>query len=168
MLVHVIMNKILTYVSQYANAETGLDFRFNCCLKIKKIHDIYKWFLLDMLIIEADENGFPIRSLVTTTNIDPFKKDNLVYYNIMKRDSSQIYEVVFEGFANDPLAASVLTSRETEILTLISNGFTNKMISDKLHISETTVKTHRRNIITKTKCKGAVELTNFAFSRGLI
>ena len=42
------------------------------------------------------------------------------------------------------------TDREKEITNLISIGLTNDEISKKLSISETTVKTHLRNIYSKT------------------
>ena len=43
-----------------------------------------------------------------------------------------------------------LSSREREVSVLISRGSTNEQIGEKLNISETTVKTHLRNIYSKT------------------
>ena len=165
--VEVIMNKVLKYLSEHATMETGTDYRFNCCLKLRNIHNVYKWFLLDTIILQNDENGFPVRTMITITNIETFKKDELVYYNIMKKDASQIYQVVFEDYANRT-NEETLTPRETEILSLISRGYSNKKIAEVLFISTDTVKSHRRNILQKTKCKGPIELANFAFSRGLV
>lgn len=42
-----------------------------------------------------------------------------------------------------------LTPREVEILTLVSMGFTNEEIADKMCISTNTVKTHLYNIFRK-------------------
>ena len=42
------------------------------------------------------------------------------------------------------------TDREIEISNFISLGFTNDEISKKLNISEPTVKTHLRNIYSKS------------------
>ena len=44
----------------------------------------------------------------------------------------------------------VLSSREGEVSDLVSRGFTNGQIGEKLNISEPTVKTHLRNIYSKT------------------
>ena len=44
----------------------------------------------------------------------------------------------------------VLSDREIEISGLVSNGFSNEQIGKKLCISEATVKTHLRNIYSKT------------------
>lgn len=46
---------------------------------------------------------------------------------------------------------TLLTRREYEILTLLAKGFTNQQISDKLFISEKTVKNHVSNILKKMK-----------------
>lgn len=62
----------------------------------------------------------------------------------------------------------VLTNRETEILQLIVQGFTNKEIAEKLVISHNTVLTHRRNIITKTGIKTVPGLTFYCLRNGLI
>lgn len=43
-----------------------------------------------------------------------------------------------------------LSSREKEIVHLMMEGFTNREISEKLFISESTVETHRKNIYRKT------------------
>ena len=53
----------------------------------------------------------------------------------------------------------VLSDREIEVSGLVSNGFTNKQIGKKLNISEATVKTHIRNIYSKT---GIHDRTNLA------
>ena len=43
-----------------------------------------------------------------------------------------------------------LSTREIEISELVASGYTNENISKKLNISEPTVKTHIRNIYSKT------------------
>lgn len=45
--------------------------------------------------------------------------------------------------------SSLLTKRETQIIMLVAEGYVNKQIADKLHISEWTVSTHMRRIFAK-------------------
>lgn len=52
----------------------------------------------------------------------------------------------------------IITSREKEILQLISNGYSSKMIATKLNISEETVVSHRKNLLRKFKAKNTAEL----------
>ena len=58
--------------------------------------------------------------------------------------------------------ADVLTKREKEILTLISQGLTDKEIAEKVFLSPLTITTHRKNILSKLGLKNKVELTRFA------
>jgi len=62
---------------------------------------------------------------------------------------------------------SVLTSREREVLQLLSEGKTTKEISSALSISERTVEAHRQNIMTKLNLHSIAELTKYAISKGL-
>ena len=51
-----------------------------------------------------------------------------------------------------------LTSREHEILLLVTAGILNKHIADKLEMSESTVKTHRARIMRKMEVTSLAEL----------
>lgn len=64
-------------------------------------------------------------------------------------------------------ARSLLSSREIEILQLLSEGARTKDIAEKLFISQKTVETHRRNIMTKLKLDNIADLVRFAIREGL-
>jgi DNA-binding NarL/FixJ family response regulator len=64
--------------------------------------------------------------------------------------------------------ASVLTSREIEIVRLAAQGLRNQAIADRLHISEGTVKVHLHNIYEKLQIDGRVALTRYAQEKGLL
>jgi len=57
-----------------------------------------------------------------------------------------------------PSATPHLTRREKEILLLIGEGLSTKMIADKCHISINTVETHRRHLLEKLQVKNSMEL----------
>ncbi len=61
-----------------------------------------------------------------------------------------------------------LSEREIEIIELISEGATSKEISNRLFISEHTVKTHRKNIFQKTQVSDSDQLINWAMNNKLI
>ncbi|WP_133271492.1 response regulator [Hymenobacter radiodurans] len=65
-------------------------------------------------------------------------------------------------------AASGLSKRELEVLTLIAEGLTNAEIADKLFTSKRTIETHRQNIIEKTQAKNTAALIKFAVSQGML
>ena len=61
-----------------------------------------------------------------------------------------------------------LSAREIEVLVLITKGFINKEIADKLNISLTTVITHRKNITEKLGIKSVSGLTIYAVMNGYV
>ena len=54
-----------------------------------------------------------------------------------------------------------LSVREAEVLNLIVQGCTNNEIAEKLFISFETVRSHRKNILAKTKTKNTASLLNY-------
>ncbi len=61
-----------------------------------------------------------------------------------------------------------LTAREKEILRLVAEEKSNHAIAEALFISERTVETHRKNILTKTNCKSVVGLIQYAIRHKLL
>ncbi|HRP89161.1 MAG TPA: response regulator transcription factor [Edaphocola sp.] len=66
------------------------------------------------------------------------------------------------------IEAIILTEREIELLALLSQGFTNKMIAAKLFISPFTVKRHIENIYKKLQVKNRIELIEKVRKKGLL
>lgn len=61
-----------------------------------------------------------------------------------------------------------LTQRETEVLRLIAQEFSNHEIADKLFISVRTVDTHRRNILEKIQARNTAGMVKYAIEHQLI
>jgi DNA-binding NarL/FixJ family response regulator len=62
----------------------------------------------------------------------------------------------------------LLTDRETEIVQLIAEGFSNKEIGAKLFISHRTVDTHRTNIMKKLNVGNIAGLISYAIKNGIV
>ncbi len=62
----------------------------------------------------------------------------------------------------------LLTPRETEVIKLVAESYTNRQIADTLVISEKTVDSHRTNILEKLGLHDRVELTRYAIRNGLV
>ncbi|WP_026897790.1 response regulator [Daejeonella oryzae] len=62
----------------------------------------------------------------------------------------------------------VFTKREMEVLKLISEGFTNNEIADKLFTSRRTVEGHRQSLIEKTGVPNSAALIMHAFRGGIL
>lgn len=62
---------------------------------------------------------------------------------------------------------SSLTPRETEVLTLVARGHTNRGIAEELGISPRTVETHRERVMAKLRIRSVAGLTRFVMEQGL-
>jgi RNA polymerase sigma factor (sigma-70 family) len=65
-------------------------------------------------------------------------------------------------------ALQALTPREREVFRLVAQGCTNAEIAERLVLSETTVKTHVRNIRNKLNLAGKGEMRVLAAQLGLV
>ena len=72
---------------------------------------------------------------------------------------------ISEG-SNRPVSHK-LSSREREVLQLLTEGMSAKDIADFLHISRKTVESHRRRIMDKLGIQNIAQLTKFAIREGL-
>ena len=65
-------------------------------------------------------------------------------------------------------ADTLLTLREIDVLQLIAEGNANKVIADRLEITEDTVKAHVRNILSKLGANDRTHAVTIALKRGII
>jgi DNA-binding NarL/FixJ family response regulator len=96
----------------------------------------------------------------------------------VRKDLLEIIRAVHAGkkSVNPEVAADIaihaaddnLTTREIEVLTLIAGGKSNKLIADKLSITEETAKAHVRNILSKLDAKDRTHAVTLGLKRGII
>ena len=89
--------------------------------------------------------------------------------------SPRIKEFIVKGYLSNrdfnrsnQLPPSALTTREKEILDLVSQGLTNQQIAEKLFISSRTIDTHRTNIMHKLGVHDVAHLVRYAIEHGLV
>ncbi|MEV4049443.1 response regulator transcription factor [Streptomyces sp. NPDC049744] len=63
---------------------------------------------------------------------------------------------------------TTLTDRETEILRVMGQGWTNTEIAERLHLAESTVKTHVGRILAKTGSRDRVQAVILAYETKLV
>lgn len=86
--------------------------------------------------------------------------------------SNELLRKIISNFgrntAKKATETSMLTAREIEILKHICMGYNSIEMAKKLFISAKTIKSHRSNILEKTKCKNTPALILFAVKNKLI
>lgn len=61
-----------------------------------------------------------------------------------------------------------LTPRESEVLRLLAEGYSNKEIAERLVVSPSTIHSHRTNLMQKLNLSSRHELIQYARQRGLL
>ena len=79
------------------------------------------------------------------------------------------YRKILEKTSQGTISARpILSEREKEVLKLLVKGLSTKAIVEELHISKSTVDSHRRNILEKLGCENVTCLTRYALREGLV
>ncbi len=154
---------------------SGID----ATIKLRELYPSIKVLALTMhndisiitRMIEAGASGY----ILKRTNMNEVIEAIRVVYageRYLGRDTQQI---IMDNLSSPPGMNSpgqerkpILSSRESEVLNLIAQEYSNSQIAEKLFISERTVEAHRRNIFIKTKTKTIVGLMKLAIEKGLL
>lgn len=86
--------------------------------------------------------------------------------------SPRISGTIVEGYIHrqaehDDSAYSVLTPREREVLQLITEGKSTKVIAKELYVSSKTIDWHRSQLMKKLGVQSVAELVKYAINEGL-
>ncbi|MBO0397157.1 response regulator [Aeromonas veronii] len=130
---------------------------------------IFTYSDLEMDIIEtfrAGADGYLLKDIEPSDFIKSIKSVYSVSFvaslPIIEICNSDYYIKCSKKVVN---SISSLSHREIDVLKLMSNGFSNKLISQELFISVGTVKIHVKNILRKLSLKSRVEVAVWAHNR---
>ena len=131
--------------------------------RAKHITGYWKYLIIYLIDYWDNENGSNNKiGLIANERIRYYRKYNTGNptksetqpFKLINKDSNTISEMI--------------SPRETQILELISRGFVSKDIAIQLHICNSTVLTHRKNILSKLKVRNTAELIKIAAKQMLI
>jgi DNA-binding NarL/FixJ family response regulator len=81
--------------------------------------------------------------------------------------SAVVVDQMQQRFGRSRLKNGLLSSRETEVLKQIAEGYSTKEIAFNLGVSGKTIETHRQNLMAKLEVDSVAELTKIAIREGL-
>jgi DNA-binding NarL/FixJ family response regulator len=73
-----------------------------------------------------------------------------------------------DPITNENVQDIEFSATDVEILTQLSEGFTNQEVADKLFTSKRTIENHRQQLIDKTGSRNTIALIRFAMLNGII
>src|SRR5215469_3140774 len=141
------------------------EYLFTYSYRVRKADG--KWLTLFQQgnYITDPKTRLPLYCIAVVTDITPLKKDNSMIFSIDKRGNENglfdFKNILTNYYYPDP-EGSRLTRREREILGRLADGLRSKEVADKLHLSESTIVNHRKNMLKKTNTKNVAELIRYA------
>ena len=144
---------------------SGMDL----CKKISKEFPLVKVIAMSTFqdkayISEMIQNG-ALAYLTKSASPDEIEKAiHAAMNNQMTISVSNYSSATLPSDSNAP----IITRREKEVLQLIAEGHTNKEIADKLFVSQSTVDSHRKNLLAKFNELNKASLITHAAKEGLV
>ena len=117
-------------------------------------------------IVLTNGDNQPQLSGVPTLNI--YQDEKALAKSILMMHSKGHHGIKHSSTPTGTETVHDLSAREIEVLVLITRGFINKEIADRLNISLTTVISHRKNITEKLGIKSVSGLTIYAVMNGYV
>jgi DNA-binding CsgD family transcriptional regulator len=147
--------------------EKLMKYKIRYDYRIQKKNGEYIRILQQSAVIEHDENGGILRTLVVHTDITHLKAEGKPAFSIIGLDGEPSYinidvEKVFA------VSKEFLSKREKQVLSLLIEGKLSKDIGDILNISKQTVDKHRKNMLHKNGLSNTGELIGKAVRHGWI
>jgi DNA-binding CsgD family transcriptional regulator len=136
------------------------DYRFSFNHRYIRKDGSFTQFLHEGTFTFADDQCLPVLNLKVFTEIGDIKSDDTIVLSIFRYSADEGYQKVFTKVYS-VTQNSLLSPREMEIIRFCREGFSSKMIADKLNLSIHTVKNHKRNCMEKTLTHNISELINF-------
>jgi DNA-binding NarL/FixJ family response regulator len=120
--------------------------------------------------IRAGASGFLLKNSEPEALLDAVRTihtgDSVIAPSATKRLIEHVATGASAPVERDP-RLDTLSDREREVLELIASGQSNQEISTTLYLSEATVKTHVRRILSKLDVRDRVQAVVFAYESGL-
>ena len=109
--------------------------------------------------LKAGAKGYLLKSML--------RKDLVDTIRIVHSGKSRIPSEIATELASH-LGSDALSAREIEVLRMVGEGCSNKIVADHLKISEDTVKGHMRNILSKLNANDRTHAVMIAVKRGFL
>ncbi|WP_203293559.1 response regulator transcription factor [Luteirhabdus pelagi] len=164
------------FMMEYLSPKERLDYKVSYTYKNKSYDGKERVMLHQATVLSINDMGQFIHVFSIHSDISHLCKDSAEgvsfinskngpsYYNVTNTNGSFKPEELNKTSS----LKKVLTARELDIITELASGKNAKEIAAALHISDHTVRTHKKNILQKVDCKNSTHLVSICLAEGLI
>lgn len=107
-------------------------------------------------LVKAGADGYLLKDTEPDLLLEKLKNAMQGHRVISESVEDFLYEL--KDSEDEQVWIESLTPRELQILELLAEGKSNRVISEQLHISEGTVKVHVKNLLRKANAKSRTEM----------
>jgi DNA-binding CsgD family transcriptional regulator len=164
LLVHPDDHEGLTRCFAYINSLEPYDpmlYRFELHYRFMTRDGDYRYIRNEKIAVLDDDNRYV--HLALFSNVDKQEKFFDVKLHIHKNIHGS-YKKISTYNPRNP--ATRYTSRQKDILLLVTKGLSNQEIADRLNLSVNTIKNHKGVLFRKAKAKNSIELVALAAESG--
>jgi len=145
-----------------------------CCTRFKHFNDRWMWLNQKVIVLSITPDRHIDHVLLLFDDCTAVKQAELSRHGLQvenSRKKSKLLDLLVpvkiaqtnkEERMPAPEVCASLTSREREIMLLVSQGCSSKQIAAKLFISKHTVESHRKHILRKLSVKNAPEMVHLS------
>ena len=147
------------------------DYKVSYTVRFKSASGTYINILHQAIFIPTNKPGQTTHVFGVHTNVSGFvdtSNHKISFIGLNGAPSHLGMEVPRNMMMEESPSPRLFSEREMDVIRLIAQGNTSKIVADLLNISFHTVRTHRRNILNKSKCNSSAELISFCLSNNYI
>ncbi len=136
--------------------------------RIKSGNGIYKNIIQHTTPMFFDDQGKPIIGLAHYSVLEAHEILPIQASAKILNINDEYETLFYQNYGGQKLLSDAVTNRERDVLALLIRGYSNAETAKKLNISEHTVKTHRKNAMTKTNSKTIAQLVATCIRQGIL
>ena len=147
------------------NKEKAKDVLFSVEYRIRKANNLIITVQRNTRVPVFDDKGNPYITISVVTEIRSRRAENFIPKAIIYNPYTG---KEFMYIKTDLYIKYDISKRERDVMLMLCQGMTSKLIADKLFISKHTVDGHRRSLLEKTQTSNTTELVSFALNHEFV
>jgi len=151
------LNELMAFTLAEVSENDRKRMSYSWNYRLKNAQNEYVNVIQNTTPLEFDIDGKPIIGMAHYTVCGPELKMPITA-TAKFLNGQNTYETLYYNNFSQKLLSDGITNRERDIIRLLVQNFSTKQIAADLYISNTTVDTHRRNILKKLKLASTGEL----------